>query len=50
MYVCTGGYGWEEEGRQAKSEGVTHGIYEDIRYKEAEGIVGKDEGAERLAQ
>ena len=48
MYVCAGRYLREEALGKCKGKGVAHGIDEDIRNKEREGIVGHDEGAETL--
>lgn len=40
----------EEELGQSECEGVAHGIYENVRHKEGEGIVSEYERTKRLTE
>lgn len=50
MDVSTSRDLWEEECRESQSKGVAHGVHKYVWDKEGEGIVGKDQRTQGLAE
>ena len=50
MHVRSGRNGSEEELRKSESESIAHGIYENVRHKEGEGVISENERTEGLSE